>query len=74
MRQKASQTFFGNTLGQQNIIKSISNSFLDFQRLTKTTHFSIFILICFNELQQNLEDILCLLGMLNGPLAMSVAY
>jgi len=29
--QKASQTFFGNTSVQQNIVKSLSNSFLDFQ-------------------------------------------
>jgi len=30
-QKKASQTFFGNTLAQQNIIKSISDNFLDFQ-------------------------------------------
>jgi len=31
LAQKASQTFFGNTSVQQNIVKSISDSFLDFQ-------------------------------------------
>jgi len=31
LAQKASQIFFGNALVQQNIVKSISNSFLDFQ-------------------------------------------
>jgi len=38
---KASQTFFDNTSVHQNIVKSISNnSFLDFQQLAKTAHFS----------------------------------
>jgi len=41
LAQKASQTFFGSTSVQQNIVKSISNSFLDLQWLAKTTHFSI---------------------------------
>ena len=66
LAQKASQIFFGNTSVQQNIVKNISNSFLDFQWLAETTHFSIFILLfilfilfsCFDGLQQNLEDIL----------------
>jgi len=31
LAQKASQTFFDNTSVQQNIVKSISNSFVDFQ-------------------------------------------
>jgi len=31
LAQKASQTFFDNTSVQQNIVKGISNSFLDFQ-------------------------------------------
>jgi len=31
LAQKASQTFFGNTLVQQNIAESINNHFLDFQ-------------------------------------------
>jgi len=31
LAQKASQTFLDNTLVQQNIVKSISNSFLNFQ-------------------------------------------
>jgi len=31
LAQKASQTFFDNILFQQNIVKGISNSFLDFQ-------------------------------------------
>jgi len=31
LAQKASQTFFDNTSVHHNIIKSISNSFLDFQ-------------------------------------------
>jgi len=38
--QKASQTFFSNSSVKQNIVKSISNGFLDFQWLVKTTHFS----------------------------------
>jgi len=45
LAQKAYQTFFDNTLVHQNIVRSISNSFLDFQRLAKTAHFSIFIFI-----------------------------
>jgi len=31
LTQKTSQTFSGNTSVQQNIIKNISDSFLDFQ-------------------------------------------
>jgi len=31
LAQKASPTFFDNTSVQQNIVKNISNSFLDFQ-------------------------------------------
>jgi len=31
LAQKASQTFFDNTSVQQNIVKCISNIFLDFQ-------------------------------------------
>jgi len=31
LTQKVSQTFFGNASVQQNIVKSINNSFLDFQ-------------------------------------------
>jgi len=31
LAQKASQTFFDNTSVQQNIVKNISKSFLDFQ-------------------------------------------
>jgi len=30
LAQKASQTFFGNTSVQQNIVESINNRFLDF--------------------------------------------
>jgi len=41
--KKTSQTFFGNTSVQQNIVKSISNSFLDFQWLTKTTHVPVLL-------------------------------
>jgi len=35
LAQKSSQTFFSNASVQQNIIKSISNSFFDFQWLAK---------------------------------------
>jgi len=31
LAQKASQTFYGDILVQQNIVKSINNSFLDFK-------------------------------------------
>jgi len=47
LAQKASQTFFDNTSVHQNIVESISNSFLDFQWLAKTAHFSTFIFILF---------------------------
>jgi len=55
LTQKASQTFFDNTLVQQNIVKSISNSFLGFQRLANIVHFLILFILfsCFDELQQN---------------------
>jgi len=45
LAQKASQTFFGNTSVQQNIVENINNRFLDFQQLAKSAHFSIFIFI-----------------------------
>jgi len=35
LAQKASQTYFGNTSVQQNIVESINNCFLDFQWLAK---------------------------------------
>jgi len=61
LAQNASDTFFDNTSVQQNIVKSISNSFLNFQWFAKTTHLFIFIFIlfsCFDRLKQNLENIL----------------
>jgi len=41
LAQKASQTFFGNTSVQQNIVEIIDNCFLDFQQLAKSAYFSI---------------------------------
>jgi len=45
LAQKASQTFFGNTSVQQNIVENINNYFfLDFWQLAKSAYFSILLL------------------------------
>jgi len=58
INSKASQIFFGNTSVQQNIVKSISNSFFDFQWLAISLSLSTVVLNSRDWPEKKMSEIL----------------